>query len=61
MEQEKDELCMNICDFLDDVFLSDSNKENNLIWVKEMDLFHVTNGMLCKDLLPPSRKRRVDS
>jgi hypothetical protein len=57
-EQRKDETCSKIRRYLDEGVLSEQDELDNPDWVKEIELFHVKKGVLRRDFLPPSKKRR---
>ena len=57
-EQRKDETCSKISRYLNDGVLSQQDEKENPEWVKEIELFHVRHGVLRRDFLPSSKKRR---
>ena len=57
-EQASDPLCRDIRRYLDEGELSDENRALCPIWVKEINLYSVRDGILCRDFYPTSAKRR---
>jgi hypothetical protein len=57
-EQRKDETCSKISRYLNDGVLSQQDELENPEWVKEIELFHIRQGVLRRDFLPSSKKRR---
>ncbi len=57
-EQRKDETCVKIRRYLDEGILPEQDELDNPDWVKEIELFHIKQGVLRRDFLPPSKKRR---
>ena len=51
-EQSKDPLCNEIKNYLNEGLLTEDHTNNPPQWVKQIDLYHITNGILCKDFLP---------
>ncbi len=57
-EQQRDKLCKEILAYKDDGILWDEHSRDMPIWAKEIDLFFVSNGILCRTYTPTSKKRR---
>ena len=57
-EQQKDTLCRAIIEYMDNGILWDENQRAMPIWAKEIDLYFMANGLLCRTLIPVSKKRR---
>ena len=57
-EQLADPLCQAISNFLNEGELSPEDTINPPIWVKEIQLYNNTNGILTREFLPISQKRR---
>ncbi|KZR95888.1 Uncharacterized protein APZ42_010080, partial [Daphnia magna] len=55
-EQKKDSLCMDITNYLEHGTLSEENTDQ--IWVKEIELYGIAGGLLCRTQEPISKKRR---
>ena len=52
-EQGKDETCSKIINYLTEGILKKEDELANPDWVKEIDLFHIRQGILRRDFLPP--------
>jgi hypothetical protein len=57
-EQQKDPLCKSIMTYLEDGILFDEDNRRMPIWAKEIELYFMANGILCRTLTPVSKKRR---
>jgi transposase InsO family protein len=57
-EQSLDPLCCDIRRYLEEGILSDENRALHPIWVKEIELYSIQGGLLCRNSLPTSKKRR---
>ena len=57
-EQRKDEICSKIASYLTEGILAEQDEIINPVWVKEIELFHIRNGVLRRDFHPSSKKRR---
>lgn len=57
-EQKTDQLCKDIIAYQSDGILWDENSRDIPVWAKEIDLFFVRNGILCRHGVPTSKKRR---
>ena len=57
-EQQRDPLCRAIMDYLENGILWDEDHRSPPIWAKEIDLYFIANGLLCRTLFPVSKKRR---
>ncbi|KZS10124.1 Uncharacterized protein APZ42_025482 [Daphnia magna] len=56
--QRKDETCSKIIRYLKEGTLSEQDELENPDWIKEIELFHIEQGVLRRDFLPPSKKRK---
>ena len=56
--QSEDELCQQIIKYMDDGELSVLNRCYPPVWAKEINLYTMQNGVLCRQHAPPSSKRR---
>lgn len=56
--QKSDHLCQEILRYMDTGELSELHQRHPPIWVKEIELYTVINGVLCCYYEPTSRKRR---
>lgn len=57
-EQEKDTMCHEITEYLKNGTISNQKIKENPIWVKEIELYCMKGGLLCRKFLPSSKKRR---
>ena len=55
-EQKKDSLCKDITNYLENGTLSEENADQ--IWAKEIELYGISGGLLCRTHEPISKKRR---
>ena len=54
-EQSKDPLCNEMKNYLDEGLLTEDHTNNPPQWVKQIYLYYITNGILCKDFLPTEK------
>ena len=52
-DQRKDETCSKIINYLTEGILTKKDESENPDLVKEIDLFHIKQGVLRRDFLPP--------
>ena len=57
-EQQKDRLCKEILAYWESGLLWDDDNRNPPTWAREIDLFFLSNGILCRNSTPYSKKRR---
>ena len=58
IRQAGDHLCQQIIDYMDNGELSELHRKHPPIWVKEIQLYTIVNGVLLRHYAPSSSKRR---